>query len=197
MEGFKAFVLVGCVSLVAFVCGYGWGFREGRSVPDVEQSAPAAPPISEKIAAPEPVQESVQEPAPVRTQPREVPLLHRYPVEKVLRVVDGDTYDVRFYAWEDIVLVKRLRLLGVDTPELRPRKGTEEERAKEKEAAYKALAFAERTLDGAAAVWIVTDWKSDSFGRVLASVRYADDSGQEKDLAAVLLESGHAQPYAK
>jgi micrococcal nuclease len=187
MEGLKTFVLVGCVSLVAFVCGYGWGFREGRSVPGAEQSAPAAPPIPEKIAVPE----------PVRTQPREAPVLHRYPVEKVLRVVDGDTFDVRFAIWEDIVLVKRLRLLGVDTPELRPRSGTEAEREAEKEAARAARAYVEETLTSAAAVFVVTDWKSDSFGRVLAGVRYVDESGTEYDLAAKLLESGHAEPYEK
>lgn len=184
------FVVVSA-GLLGIVCGYGAGLRAGRE--SVRIPSPVVQTVPEKVAAPEPD----PAPVPVETHPREVSVLHRYPVEKVLRVVDGDTLDVRFYAWEDIVLVKRLRLLGVDTPELRPRKGTAEERAKEKEAAYKALAFVENTLDKSAAVFIVTDWKSDSFGRVLASVRYADESGTERDLAAVLLETGHAEPYRK
>ena len=125
----------------------------------------------------------------------EAPSLHRYPVEKVLRVVDGDTLDVRFAIWEDIVLSKRLRLLDVDTPELRPRSGTEAEREAEKEAAKAALAFVQETLGNAAGVYVVTDWESDSFGRVLASVMYEDTSGTDHDLAAELLSAGHAQPY--
>jgi len=153
--------------------------------------APA--PVSETVkTAPEP------ESLPVPETPRSLPAgnLHRYLVDKVLRVVDGDTIDVRFYAWEDIVLVKRLRLLGVDTPELRPRKGTATERAAEKQAALAALAYVRETLDKAQAIYIITDWKSDSFGRVLAEIEYRDASGVH-DLAAMLLETGHAKPYRK
>jgi len=171
----KAFVLCCVFSLFSGVCGYaiGWRIRQAKST--------------------DAVQEQVRE----LSGTAEAPALHRYPVEKILRVVDGDTYDVRFAIWEDIVLVKRLRLLGVDTPELRPRKGTDEEKAAEKQAALAALAYVQQITDKAAALYVVTDWKSDSFGRVLAGVRYVDQSGTEKDLAAMLLESGHAKIYEK
>ena len=139
---------------------------------------------------------------PVAAQPRaasgvmKASVLHRYRVEKVLRVVDGDTIDVRFYSWEDTIRVKRLRLLGVDTPELRPRKGTAEEKAIEKQAALAALAYVQRIVDKADALYIITDWKSDSFGRVLAGIEYQDATGTH-NLAAELLKSGHAKPYKK
>ena len=90
----------------------------------------------------------------------------------------------------------RLRLLGVDTPELRPRKGTAAEKAAEKQAALAALAYVRETLDKAQAIYIVTDWKSDSFGRVLAEIKYRDAAGTH-DLAAMLLETGHAKVYKK
>ena len=159
----KTIPLGGVCILLGLICGYALGFRTVRSV-IVNQQTPC-------VAVPAPVPETVKttletEPLPVPETPRSLPVgnLHRYPIEKVLRVVDGDTVDVRFYAWEDIVLVKRLRLLGVDTPELRPRKGTAAEKAAEKQAALAALAYVRETLDKAQAIYIVTDWKSDSFG---------------------------------
>jgi len=164
-------VLVSFAILLSFSCGY---HIRGLSIPESE---------------PEQVR--------VVSGTLEAPALHRYPVEKVLRVVDGDTLDVRFSVWEDIVLVKRLRLLGIDTPELRPRSGTEAERKAEKAAAKAALDYVETALTNAAAVFVVTDWKSDSFGRVLAGIQYVDESGTEYDLAARLLESGHAEVYEK
>lgn len=154
----------------AFACGYG---IRGVSVPEI----PEVPRAEVTV--------------------RNAPALHRYPVEKVLRVVDGDTVDVRFYVWEDLMLVKRLRLLGVDTPELRPRKGTEAEREAEKLAAVVAKDYVEKTLTEAAAVFVVSDWQTDSFGRVLAGIKYTDKSGTEQDLAAILLQSGYAKPYEK
>ena len=195
------------VFFIGFFCGYVvWGVHSKRLSVDTqsESLSESAAPLPELIkTSPEP--EPSQDPAPfvetvaaVRSIP-EPPLangLHRYPIEKVLRVVDGDTMDVRFYSWEDIILVKRLRLLGVNTPELHPRKGTAEEKAMEKQAALAALAFVQQAVDKAQALYLVTDWKSDSFGRVLAVVEYRDNSGMH-NLCDDLLKYGHAKPYDK
>jgi endonuclease YncB( thermonuclease family) len=113
-----------------------------------------------------------------------------------LRVVDGDTFDIEFHSWQDEIKIRRVRLLAVNTPELRPRKGTAEEKAAEKQAALAALAYVQQIMDKADKITLITDWKADSFGRLLAAVEYTDGSGTH-DLAAVLLQAGHATPYEK
>ena len=186
---------------VASLClGIVYGYEAGQQA-GMEEALKASPQTNSTITLDvvdtgTPV-EATPEPMPVLSHPKEINTLHKYPVEQLLRVVDGDTVDVRFHAWEDIILVKRIRLLGVDTPELRPRKGTEAERADEKRRALEAMSYVQAELQNAAAISIVTDWESDSFGRVLAGIRYTDKSGTEHDLAARLLKSGLAEPYTK
>ncbi|MFA5130586.1 MAG: thermonuclease family protein [Patescibacteria group bacterium] len=91
-----------------------------------------------------------------------------FPAELV-RVVDGDTYILNIHIWEDVVLSKRIRLLGVDTPELHPRRGSVEEKLSEKELAARASEFALERLSGKN-LFFVYSWKSDSFGRALGTV---------------------------
>ena len=130
----------------------------------------------------------------VRSLPKYGPGLYCYPCE-VLRVIDGDTYEVRFRVWQDITLTKKLRLLDVDCPELHPRKGTTEEREAERKAAVMAKQVVIEMLSGK--VRIVTDWKSDPFGRILAAVEYDKDDSGFQDLGKDLLRLGYAKPYSK
>jgi len=113
---------------------------------------------------------------------------------ELVRVVDGDTYDLRIKAWEDIVLLKRIRLEGVDTPELRPRKGTDEEKAAEKIRARAATDFVRERLTTADGLFFLYSGKSDNFGRVLGSVLYVTGDGR-LDIREVLLQEGHATPW--
>jgi endonuclease YncB( thermonuclease family) len=110
-------------------------------------------------------------------------------------VIDGDTLDGEWRIWADTHRTGRLRLLGVNTPELHPRTGTTAEREAEKAAALAAKAYVETTLAGAKAVTMTTDWAADSFGRILAGVLYRDAAGVEHDLAQDLLSTGHARPF--
>jgi len=91
--------------------------------------------------------------------------------------------------WEDIILSKRIRLLGVDTPELRPRKGTDEEKAAEKIAAKKASEFVRSKLSTGKLQFLYVG-KSDSFGRALGSVIYVSD-GKNVDIRDALRAAGH------
>lgn len=50
-----------------------------------------------------------------------------YPAQ-VVRVIDGDTVTVHVFPWPGVIVETRIRLLGVDTPELRGK--CEEEKAK-------------------------------------------------------------------
>jgi len=107
----------------------------------------------------------------------------------VLHVVDGDTIGVRAHIWPGQYVEIRVRLRGVDAPELR-RAGCE----------------AERVL-GEAAARFTGDWLSDqdgfirirlrqiglgSFaGRVIANVEREDGA----DLSQALMEAGLAVEY--
>lgn len=120
---------------------------------------------------------------------------YRYPVYKVTKIVDGDTFDAMFHIWADLIRVQRVRVLGLDTPELRPRKGTDEEKEAEKLAAQAAMDFVAGILNQPdAALALVTDWKADSFGRVLAAVEYTDVSGEVRSLTAEVIAAGHGEP---
>lgn len=102
---------------------------------------------------------------------------------EVRRVVDGDTIEVALDGhMPDLVRVWRVRVLGVDTPELHGSTPALEALAEEA-TAYTRAFLADRavTLDCR---------ERDHFGRLLCHV-YADDA----DLGQALLRAGLAVPY--
>lgn len=129
-------------------------------------------------------------------------------------VVDGDTIDVSIEV--DIgfkmvaVTAQRIRLLGIDTPELRPRRGTPEERTAEKIAAKKATEHVKEKILGKK-IKIRTKKDPDSFGRYLAIIFYRTPEREytpkgstrigpvetENDLNQELLDLGLAVEYKK
>ena len=125
--------------------------------------AGAAPPVSER-------------PSPVRQ-------LH--PVQ-VVRIVDGDTFDARVNVWPGVEITTRVRLRGIDAPEVRARCQDEQGRA---QAARDALAansgggrrseFSRVTLDKYG-------------GRVLAEA----STRRTPDVSAALLQAGLVRRYA-
>lgn len=105
-----------------------------------------------------------------------------YPVLQLLRVVDGDTQDVVLDLWEGRITARhRLRLIGVDTPEVR----------------------GDEKVAGARVAGIVKEWWRTTgphhvsirgigkYGRPLAYVINA----KGKTLNSFLLENKHAVPY--
>jgi micrococcal nuclease len=100
---------------------------------------------------------------------------------KVLRIVDGDTYDMKVDLGFDIWVKTRFRLNGVDTPETwRPT--TEAERAHGHEATAAVKEFMEGQMVE------ITSYSKDKYGRYLCDV--------EKDgisLAGMLLAKGLAK----
>lgn len=117
---------------------------------------------------------------------------------KVLRVIDGDSLQALVDLGFHIKIEIRFRLLGVDTPELRPRKGkhfeTEAERQIIIEAAKKARDFVRDVIENKT-VRIETE-KSDSFGRFLARVWYTVGD-TEVELNQDLLDRGLAEVYKR
>jgi endonuclease YncB( thermonuclease family) len=110
--------------------------------------------------------------------------LPEYPAQ-VVRVIDGDTVSVHVYPWPGLIVETRIRLLGVDTPELR---GKCEE---EKRGAREARASLAKLLPAGTPVRI-RNIKQDKYaGRHDAEIRLEDG----RSVAEVLIGAGLARPY--
>ena len=113
---------------------------------------------------------------------------------RVVRVVDADTLqfvvDLGFYAYAE----HRMRLLGVNAPEVHAKDPDERQRA------AAATAFSTQWLVDHAPHCVDPEWpvsirteKADSFGRFLALL----ECGEGHSLNQELLDSGHARPYVR
>lgn len=117
------------------------------------------------------------------TQPWRGSLVGRYRAE-VLRVLDGDTLEARVRVWLGEDIVTRVRLAGIDAPEIRGRCDEERRRALEARAALEHL------VEGRAV--ILADIGPDKyFGRVVGRILIDG----ERDAGAILLAAGHARAY--
>ena len=123
---------------------------------------------------------------------------------KITRVIDGDTVEAICDAGFGSYRVERLRLAGVDAPELRPRRGTPEEREEERLLAVKAKDRVIGLIEGRECV--IRTFKTGSFGRWIAQVFLPDDlitklgraaggGSPPKSINDLLLEEGLAKPY--
>ena len=107
-----------------------------------------------------------------------------HPVE-VLRVIDGDTFEARVHLWPGLTITTRVRLRGIDAPEMKARCAAERAAA---EAARDALQV---ILDqGEAGIARVT---LDKYGgRVVADA----STHVTPDVSAVLLSAGLVRAYS-
>jgi len=124
---------------------------------------------------------------------------------QVVRVVDGDTLDLLVDKGFGDYTRQRVRLLGVDTPELRPRRKPEAEKAAEKAAAIVAKDRVEELVGGKQV--ILKTAKAGKYGRWLGIIylpeqdnaidRLAEvlETWRKKSLNQILLDEGLAQPY--
>lgn len=106
----------------------------------------------------------------------------REPVD-VIRTIDGDTFLARLRQRDGRDLVVRVRLRGIDAPEL---KASCQEELDKAEAAARAL----RDLLGQGGVTI-TNLGPDKYGRVLADVA----TKRTANVSAALLAGGYARSY--
>lgn len=104
---------------------------------------------------------------------------------EALRVVDGDTIEVRAHIWPGHYVETRVRLAGVDTPE---RRGPECEA--ERRLAEAATLFTTQWLDGASIALEAVELGSFA-GRVIARVRREDGANLSEDL----IDAGLGSPY--
>jgi endonuclease YncB( thermonuclease family) len=103
----------------------------------------------------------------------------------LVAVVDGDTIEARVHVWLGQEVITRVRLLGIDAPEISGTCGSER---------LQAIAARDRlaALLGQAPL-VLVDLRPDKyFGRVVARVL----TGAGEDAGAALLREGLARPYA-
>jgi len=109
----------------------------------------------------------------------------------VLRVIDGDTCVLYVDKGLQTFEAMKVRLAGVDAPELRPRVGTPEERAAEKVLAAKATQRLKALIEGREI--IVRTEKTGKYGRYLGFLFLPDSDGETAN--QLLLDEGLAVPY--
>ncbi len=108
-----------------------------------------------------------------------------FPITEVIKIIDGDTIDVLIDLGFSITLQQRVRLEGVDTPEVRG--GTDED----KFFANKAREWlADRLRSSANLSMVPSTQFKDPFGRTIAKV-FADDS----DISVELIQNHLAVAY--
>ena len=103
----------------------------------------------------------------------------------VVSVYDGDTMTVDVEIWPGLTWRGKVRVRGVDTPEIQTKSKREKRRA------LRARDFVRKRIGKTV---YLENVKQGSFGgRVVATVRLRDGS----DLATVLIRKGHGKPYKR
>ena len=117
------------------------------------------------------------------------------------RVVDGDTMDLWIDLGFDAWILERVRLLGVDTPEVY---GPNASEAGKESSAFVKRWFADRS-SGGVLVYTSEKYKStDKYGRSLGTISWypsiekldqIEENSINESLNVVLLDNGLAQSY--
>ncbi len=150
-----------------------------RSSVTPQMAAPVAPALADTPSR----QRSLAPPSPTVSSAQRLDPQFVYPAD-VLRVIDGDTFEARVRVWPGLDVDTKVRLRGIDAPELHARCSEEKVKA---EAARTAL---ETILaDGGVAVWRVGVDKYGGRVDALVSTR------STADVSAALLNGGFARSY--
>jgi len=103
---------------------------------------------------------------------------------QVMYVIDGDTFEARVHLWQGLDITTRVRLRGVDAPELKARCFEESRMAQAAREALTAM-----LKEGGVTIFNVGPDKYN--GRVVASVA----TRTTPDVSAALIAAGHGRPY--
>lgn len=103
---------------------------------------------------------------------------------EVIEVVDGDTVLVAAHIWPDHQVVTRVRLVGIDAPEIKSRC------AKEQRLARRAQAHLQALLAGGDVVL-----RNIRFGKYAGRVLASMETHAGTDVGQALLKGGFARPY--
>lgn len=103
---------------------------------------------------------------------------------QVMYVIDGDTFEARVHLWQGLDITTRVRLRGVDAPELKARCLDESRMAQAARGALTAL-----LAEGSVTIYNVGPDKYN--GRVVADVA----TRATPNVSAALIAAGHGRPY--
>jgi endonuclease YncB( thermonuclease family) len=135
-------------------------------------------------ATPEPSAErGVSPQSPPATWSRDGNTTVRHAVD-VVRIIDGDTFEARVRLWPGLEMTTRVRLRGIDAPEM---KGACAEEMRMAETASEALRI--QLADGDVTIFNIGPDKYN--GRVVADAA----TRRTPNVSAALLSAGHARPY--
>jgi len=110
---------------------------------------------------------------------------------EVTRVVDGDTVDIVFDLGLNNFTKRRIRLYGIDTPEIF---GLRKE-SEEYQRGMEAKEFVSERVLGKR-VWVKTHKdRTGKYGRYLADIFIQDKDGKHVSIGKLLLEEGLAEEY--
>ena len=111
--------------------------------------------------------------------------MYEYRIDKINRIIDGDTLDVAIDLGFHITINQRVRLGGIDAPETRTRD------LQEKEEGLKSKEWLTKKLDTTEPLKIKTK-KEDKYGRILGWIYIGNN---DKSINTHMVEEGHATPY--
>lgn len=101
---------------------------------------------------------------------------------EVVKVIDGDTVDVMIDLGFEAHLKTRVRLFGLDTPEMHV--------AEQKARGQKAAEFVKKAIEGKPIR--IQMLNKDKYGRYLAKIYYGE---KQEEINKQLIERGFAQEY--
>lgn len=110
--------------------------------------------------------------------------MHEYKISSVSKVVDGDTVDLTIDVGFYMFTIQRIRIAGVDTPEMASKDETE------RTVANDAKTFVEKWFSNGKQFTIKTT-KDDKYGRMLGEIK--NERGE--CINTLLVEKGYAWPY--
>ena len=102
----------------------------------------------------------------------------------MLRTIDGDTFEAKVHLWPGLDMVTRVRLRGIDAPELKAACAEEYRMARSASDALRAL-----LAEGEVTIFNIGPDKYN--GRVVADAA----TRQTPNVSEVLLAAGHARRY--
>ena len=108
-----------------------------------------------------------------------------YRVNKVIKIIDGDTIDVMLDLGFDIMYKSRVRLFGIDTPESRTR-----DKVEKKYGLLSKAYLKEQLKSGKIVIKTHKDRETGKFGRILGEL-FVDGININKKMCQV----GHAVEY--
>lgn len=111
--------------------------------------------------------------------------MYTYKIEKINKIIDGDTIDIDINLGFGIKLSQRIRLKGINTPETR----TSNLEEKKKGLDAKEWLIKELSHEGE---WIIKTFKEDKYGRILGILYYENESTSINDK---MINEGVAKPY--